>query len=657
MPGRIKQSVIDEVRERARIDEIVGAYIALKPAGTGTLKGLCPIHGEKTPSFNVNTHNGLWHCFGCGAGGDVFKFIEEIESIGFVESVEFLAQKTGVTLEYEEGNGKIEQKNEVTRARLIDIHRISVDFFQAQLASEEGSEAREFLRNRGFDENAVNHFKIGYSPKSWDSLLKELRRKGFTEKEIAVSGVASSGGRGLYDRFRGRVMWPIFSITGDPIGFGARKLYDDDEGPKYLNTPETPIYKKSQVLYGLNLAKKTITAERKIIIVEGYTDVMAAHLSGLNNTVATCGTAFGEDHVKIVRRLIGDSQGNASGMILQDGNSLGGEVIFTFDGDAAGQKAAMRAFQQDSSFGAQTFVAVAPDNLDPADLWHNFGAEALRNMIAGRRPLFEFVLQNLISQLQLDTAEGRVAAMRAGVPVVANIKDRVLRSEYAVKLAGWLGLEASTILEEVQNVLQLNMRNIPEITMRGEKNGQLDAVKPVLRNLSEITDPVERIEHSVLQIILQLPKLAGEANAGELTGQVFTTPIYRSIHDAIMLIGGIPAFTEHFTQLLAQGLTSQEAQLRATKWFLGQIVTQSYEPVRSAVLQLSVEPIRENRDEYLWAYVRGVMMALIRQGLVRQIVELRADMNRLPVDDPRREELLSIMMQLEERRRIFSEVD
>ncbi|XCB30305.1 DNA primase [Arcanobacterium hippocoleae] len=640
MAGKIKQSVIDEVRERARIDEIIGEYVALKPAGTGALKGLCPIHGEKTPSFSVSVHSGLWYCFGCGAGGDVFKFIEELETIGFGEAVEFLARKTGVQIEYEEGTGRSENKSEVTRGRLIDAHRIAVDFFQAQLAADDGTAARDFLNHRGFHPDAITYFQIGYSPNSWDALLKELRRKGFTEKEILASGLVSSGSRGVYDRFRGRVMWPIFSITGEPIGFGARKLDEDEDGPKYLNTPETLIYKKSQVLYGLNLAKKTISAERKIVIVEGYTDVMAAHLSGITNAVATCGTAFGDEHAKIARRLIGDSNAPASGVILQNGHGFGGEVIFTFDGDSAGKKAAMRAFKQDSSFGAQTFVAVAPNNLDPADIWHTLGAQALREMIAKRRPLFEFVLRNLVGQYALNSAEGRVAAMRACIPVIINIKDNVLREEYAVRLAGWLGLAVETVQAEVQTLLQTGGRGVPEITANGEDGADIVPVETVLRLLGEITDPVERIEHSVLQIMLQLPRLASLANAGELSGQVFTTPIYRSVHDAIMLVGGIPAFTAYYESLIAQGYSEEQGELRAARWFVGQITAQAFEPVRSAVTQLSVEPIRENRSDHLWAYVRGVMMALIRQGLVRQIVEVRADLNRLPEDDPRREELL-----------------
>ncbi|WP_353067376.1 hypothetical protein [Arcanobacterium hippocoleae] len=256
--------------------------------------------------------------------------------------------------------------------------------------------------------------------------------------------------------------------------------------------------------------------------------------------------------------------------------------------------------------------------------------------------------------------EGRVAALRGGAPVIANIKDHVLRAQYALRLAGWLGLEVETVQSEVQTLIQDGLRQMPQITAQlseGIKNEGLTPANPVLRELGEITDPVERIEHSVLQIMLQFPGMANLANAGELTGQVFTTPIYRSVHDAIMIVGGIPAFNQHYAGLIEQGVNEAQAQERAQKWFLAQILMQAFEPVRSAVVQLSVEPIRENRPDYLWAYVRGVMMALIRQGLVRQIVEVRTDLNRLPETDPRRDELFAILMQLEERRRMFSEAD
>lgn len=348
MAGMIKRSVIDDVREKTRIEDVVGEYVTLKTAGVGSMKGLCPFHDEKTPSFHVRPHVNRWHCFGCGEGGDAISFIERIEHVTFVEAIELLARKAGVVIEYEENGNKREESGprDVTRTRLIDAHRVAEEFYVQQLATDAGEPARKMLAERGFSPDVIAEFRVGYSPDSWDGLLTELRRRGFSDKEISASGLASQKTRGLYDRFRGRVMWPIRSITGDPIGFGARKLFESDQGPKYLNTPETMIYKKSGVLYGLDLAKKAISSERAIVVVEGYTDVMAAHIAGVKNAVATCGTAFGSEHVKIVRRLMGDSANPAAGVMMSNGRAFGGEVIFTFDGDAAGQKAALRAFQR-----------------------------------------------------------------------------------------------------------------------------------------------------------------------------------------------------------------------------------------------------------------------------------------------------------------------
>ncbi|MFT0847914.1 DNA primase, partial [Actinomycetaceae bacterium L2_0104] len=447
MAGLIKREDIDELRTRARIEEIVSGYVSLRPAGVDSQKGLCPFHDEKTPSFHVRPSVGRWHCFGCGEGGDVISFVEKIEHISFVEAVELLARKAGMELHYEdEGRGgRRDQPSGPSRARLIDAHRIAVDFYIARLHTPEGEAGRRMLAERGFDEEAIAHYSIGYSPDSWDSLLKELRGHGFNEREIAASGLATQGNRGMYDRFRNRLMWPIFSITGDPIGFGARKLSEEDNGPKYLNTPETAIYKKSQVLYGLNLARKAIAAERRIVVVEGYTDVMAAQLAGIECAVATCGTAFGSEHVKIVRRLIGDGANPAAGVMLSSGRSYGGEIIFTFDGDAAGQKAALRAFQEDQSFAAQTFVAVAQAGMDPCEVRMEYGDEGVRQIVESRRPLFEFAITSVLTGLPLETAEGRTAGLRAAAPMVASIRDRVLRGEYTRQLAGWLGMDETTV--------------------------------------------------------------------------------------------------------------------------------------------------------------------------------------------------------------------
>ena len=440
MAGLIRKDDIEAVRNAVKIDEIIGEHVALRPAGIGSLKGLCPFHDERTPSFNVRPHLGMFHCFGCGESGDVISFVQKIDHLPFTEAVEMLAQKAGITLHYEEGGTRVRTEEPGKRQRLLDAHRVAEEFYCKQLGSNEAHRGREFLAKRGFNQAMCEHFGVGYAPASWDSLTRHLRSKGFTDQEIQVAGLGTTGSRGIYDRFRGRLVWPIRDITGATVGFGARRLDDNDkESPKYLNTPETPIYKKSQLLYGLDLAKKSIVTQHKVVIVEGYTDVMAAHVAGVTNAVATCGTAFGSEHVRIIRRLLGDHADPAAGVVLSSGRAHGSEVIFTFDGDSAGQKAALRAYGEDQNFAAQTFVAVAPGGQDPCDLRLSQGDQAIVDLVNSRIPLFEFAIRSVLSQMDLRSAEGRVQGLRASAGIVAHIKDLALRAEYTRQLAGWLG--------------------------------------------------------------------------------------------------------------------------------------------------------------------------------------------------------------------------
>ncbi len=436
MPGRIRKEDIDAVRERVRIDEVVGEHVTLKSAGLGSLKGLCPFHDERTPSFQVRPQVGFYHCFGCGEGGDVIKFLMTLEHLSFVETVERLASRIGFQLTYEEGGGP-DRAETGRRQRLLDANAAAEVFFREQLTSPEAVTGRSFLHERGFDQAAAQQFGVGYAPKGWSALQTHLRGRGFRDDELTTAGLLSTGNRGAYDRFRGRLVWPIRDITGATVGFGARKLYDDDQGPKYLNTPQTPVYNKSAVLYGIDLAKREIAKAKQVVVVEGYTDVMAMHLSGVPTAVATCGTAFGADHIKVVRRL------------LVDDDAFTGEVVFTFDGDAAGQKAALRAFQEDQRFVAQTFVAVEPSGMDPCDLRLAKGADAVKALVHGREPLFEFAIRSSLAQFDLDHAEGRVQGLRAAAPVVAQIRDHSLRPEYARRLAGWLGMDVDEVRRQV----------------------------------------------------------------------------------------------------------------------------------------------------------------------------------------------------------------
>lgn len=436
MAGLIKREDIDEVRQRTDIKEVVDGYVTLKGAGLGSFKGLCPFHDERSPSFTVRPQVGRYHCFGCGEDGDVISFVQKLDHTSFHEAVEKLAARIGFELRYEDGGSGPNREDVGRRQRLLDAHKVADEYFRAQLLTPAATEGRNFLHDRGFDRTAADQFGVGYAPQGWDSLLKHLRGRGFTDPELKLTGMFSEGGRGIYDRFRGRLIWPIRDIAGETIGFGARKLYEDDQGPKYLNTPETALYKKSQVLYGIDLAKRNIAKDRQIVVVEGYTDVMACHLAGVTTAVATCGTAFGTEHIKIARRLLSD-----------DGS--GGEVIFTFDGDAAGQKAALRAFEEDQRFVAQTYVAVEPNGADPCELRQSKGDAAVRDLISTRRPLFEFAIRAALKRHNLDTVEGRIAALRESAPVVAQIRDAGIRPGYARELSGWLGMPVEEVSRAV----------------------------------------------------------------------------------------------------------------------------------------------------------------------------------------------------------------
>ncbi|MDK7271359.1 MULTISPECIES: DNA primase [Actinotignum] len=693
MAGLIKREDIDRVRAAVRIDDVASQYVALRPGGVDSLKGLCPFHDEKTPSFHVRPNLGRWHCFGCGEGGDVFAFVQRAESIDFVEAVELLARRAGIELHYE--GARERRPGEPSKRRLIDAHRVAVQFYRAQFDTPAAAPARTLLAERGFERAAVDHFECGYAPDSWDALYTHLRSHGFSDREIETAGLATRGNRGLYDRFRGRLMWPIFSITGEPIGFGARRLGEDDRGPKYLNTPETPIYKKSQVLYGLNLAKKEIATSRSVVIVEGYTDVMAAHLAGITTAVATCGTAFGAEHVKIVRRLLGDGANPAAGVVLSSGKAYGGEVIFTFDGDSAGQKAALRAFGEDQAFATQTYVAIAPDNLDPCDVRLQRGDEALREVIAGRRPLFEFAIRSLIEDLPLTTAEGRSAGLRVSAPIVAGIRDRVLRGEYTRNLAGWLGMDEHVVRQAVAEagrqgraqaraVLEAASEHTPGALAAGATQQAGVAVQPgnapsyqaaaqttgtaqgsaadagthraaTLPPVSQLRDPTEKVERAALEIYLQLPAFAARAEMDNLPPHTFTHPVHHAIHSAIRAAGGTRVFAERFAQLTGAGMDVEHAEPQASAAYVEAVIAAGGPELAGVISQLAAEPLPETDVQRLPHYVWGIALALIRLGVLRQIEDVRSALQRTNPEDAAYQQHFARLMELEAQRRTCEE--
>ncbi|WP_061965367.1 DNA primase [Demequina aurantiaca] len=681
MAGTINRDDIATVRERAPIEDIIGQHVTLKSAGVGSLKGLCPFHDERSPSFHVRPAAGRWHCFGCGEGGDVIEFVMRMDGLPFAEAVEYLAERSNVTLRYEAGGGPRKEGTAGLRKRLLDAHRVAAEFFVSQLGTPEAKTARDFLLGRGFGQEAAATFGVGYAPQGWSSLLDHLRSNGFTEPELRASGLVSEGQRGIYDRFRGRLVWPIRDVTGEPIGFGARKLYEDDQGPKYLNTPETALYKKSNVLYGLDLAKGAIRSERTVVVVEGYTDVMACHLAGIKNAVATCGTAFGEDHVKVVRRLMGDT----GGAQLKVG-STGAKVIFTFDGDEAGQNAALKSFALDQQFLAQTFVAVDPDGMDPCDIRQQRGDEAVRALMEARVPLFEFVIKTALGANNLETPEGRVAALRAAAPVVAGIRDRAIQPEYARRLAGWLGMDEVVVRKAVTDAgkaRQAAARSQPpqgRPAQGGQQGGQhrgqatrpgqpaaasagrgepppydappLDDGDPYTDHASaqgafganegyerpNPRDPVVRSEAVALGVILQLPDaITAHADVRQvfdgLASDAFTVPQYRAVFDGVLAAGG-PQATSEWVAMVAEQVGPMLAP---------------------TVSEIAVTPLPHDKPEEAHRYVRSVLARVADLSVTRQIAELRGRMQRAGQGTEAASEAFAEVIRLEQLRRTLRE--
>jgi DNA primase len=604
MSGRIRDTDVSYVRDHSPIDEVVGDYVQLKSAGGGQKKGLCPFHDEKSPSFHVTPARGYFHCFGCQEGGDVIAFIMKIDHLSFTETIERLASRIGYQLTYEQSSGGSKAPT-VQRSRLLEANSQASLFYQEQLQLPSASHARELLIKRGFDKTASQSFEIGYAPDQWDALSKFLLGKGFSAEELLLAGLTKEGTKGAIDRFRNRLIWPIRDISGDLVGFGARKLAsdEDDTGPKYLNTPETSIYKKSQVLYGLDKAKKEIAKKRQVVIVEGYTDVMAAHLAGIPTAVATCGTAFGDEHIRILRRL------------LMDDDAFRGEVIFTFDGDAAGQKAALRAFGDDQKFVTQTFVAVEPSGLDPSDLRQEMGDAALRDLIARRVPLFEFAIKSSIKQFDLGNADGRVQALNAAAPLIGKIRDASLRPEYARSLAGWLGMEVEVVMAAVKK----NTSTKPA-SNTGTAPGEQWRPDP--------SEPRLILEREVLKVRLQMPALV--RNWPELEKNAFSHPAYIKLRE----------FIDTQEDLMAVNLEATGS-----------------DELKSFITELMVEPIRTD-GEISDRYVSSITARLNEVALARSIAEVKSSLQRLnPLEsESEYNQMFSRLVEMEAKRRAQREL-
>jgi len=655
----IKADDVAQVKERSSIEDVVREHVTLRAAGPGSLKGLCPFHDEKSPSFNIRPVVGAWHCFGCGEGGDVISFVQKVEHLTFAEAVERLAAKLGMELRYEEGGAPRSGEGLGKRSRLIEAHRVAAEYYSDALVNlPEARAGRDFLRERGFDRAAADTFGVGFSPRGGEELTKHLRAKGFSDDEIVAGGLAGRG-RGLYDRFRGRLMWPIHDITGDVVGFGARRLFDDDRiEAKYLNSSETTIYKKSSVLYGLDVAKKLIAKDRQAVVVEGYTDVMACHLAGVETAVATCGTAFGVEHIKVLRRIMRDESDMAPA-----------KVIFTFDGDAAGQKAAMRAFGEDQRWASQSFVAVEPSGKDPCELRQAGGDAAVRALVEDAVPMFEFAVRTTIARFDLANAEGRVRALGAVAPIVAGIRDRSLRPEYTRTVAGWLGVEVEQVANEVARATRMAARAATaapaaagpateyaggspsreidpghghefgheEGARHGEQGDQqgeqgdehaFELARPDLR------DPVVSAERQLLQAALQYPGLLDPVGFRSIAADSFSAPAHRAVHDAIQAAGGI------------------ESASGPGQW-TDRVSEAAALTVRPLVSELAVAPVPARFDPHTGLperrYVDELLVRIQEVALTRQIGDAISAMRRVPPDDSATGRELGIQLQLLQR--------
>ena len=599
MAGRIRESDIAQVRERNRIDEVIGDYVGLRRAGGGALKGLCPFHGEKTPSFNVRPSHGTFHCFGCGQGGDVIAFIMKIEHLDFVESVQRLADRVGIQLTFE-GGAPNSARDRGTRTRLIDAHRAAAEFYAEQLATPDAQQAREYLAERNFDEAIARDFGCGFAPAGWDKLTRHLLGRGFTLDELYKAQLSREGRQGPIDKFHRRLLWPLKDLGGDVVGFGARRIFEDDQiQAKYLNTSESPIYKKSQVLFGIDKAKREISKRHQAVVVEGYTDVMAMHLSGVPTAVAACGTAFGDEHMSVLRRL------------MLDDDAFRGEVIFTFDGDAAGQKAALKAFEGDQQFAGQTYIAVAPGGMDPCELRQEKGEVAVRDLVARRQPLFEFAIRSMLAEYDLESVDGQVVALQRTVPLVSAIKDRASRDGYATKLAWWVGWadEATVVRRVRENSGETPASGNRRAPRKADPNQNALDVGVEGPPRPDPRDPRLQAQREVLKAALQLPALAGPVY-DSLPDEAFPHPAYLAVHQAIRAAGGT-----------GSGLSGPGLAAAVTEHCAEQ-------SLKILVSELSVE-VLPTKDETDTRYVSGILAGLQKEFVGRQIAEMKSRLQRL----------------------------
>jgi DNA primase len=496
--ARIRQDDIDAVKERTDIVQLVANYLTLKKTGHDSLSGLCPFHQEKTASFSVSPSKQVFYCFGCGKGGDAITFLRELEHLSYVEAIERLAQTAGVRLRYD-GDSPAEPRAAARRAALYRANEDAAALYASMLiGGREAADARAYVAERGITPESIERFGIGFAPGYPDFLLRRLVGSGGLSPEILLeAGLATRGDDGtVRDRFRGRITFPIQDLQSRNIGFGARVLPSDPragEQAKYLNTAETAIYRKQEVLYNLDRARGAVARSGEAFVVEGYTDVIGLAQAGIDNAVATCGTALGEKHFSLLSRFAQ-------------------RAVLAFDSDEAGARAAERASAFQESFPVQAVVMVIPDGLDPAEFVTKHGAQGVRDAAGQARPLVEYMIRRTVERHDLTSVEGRSAAVADALPHLQQLTDPVRRSEYAGLLADLAGVSESSVLQSLERHL----------------GGRPSEVAKAIKK----TTAQERVEREMLKL------LASDADTfretmGTLTEDHFRTPANRRLFEAL----------------------------------------------------------------------------------------------------------------------------
>ena len=501
MPGRIREEDLAAVRERTDIVKVISGYLSLKKAGADRMVGLCPFHTEKTPSFSVSPSKQMYYCFGCGEGGDTIKFLREVEHLEFAEAVERLAKESGLTIRYE-GDTPAERRAASRRQILQRANEEAADLYHRTMLEEpEAEAARAYVEDRGIERATAERFGIGYAPRAADFLLRKLQPSGISAEILVEAGLAirdqESGA--VRDRFRGRITFPVHDLSGRSIGIGARILPGErDDGPKYLNSPETPIYRKGETLYNLHRAKGAIARSGEVYVVEGYTDVIALGQAGIETAVATCGTALGEGHFRLASRF-------AQRMVL------------SFDSDEAGARAAERAFAFVEQFGVQPVVLILPEGQDPADFINQHGADALKALAAGAKPLVEYMVRRSVERHDLSTIEGQSAAVADSLHLIEGLSDPVRQGEYAHQLAELVGVSEGSVV----------------IALERKVSGRPVEVRQAIKRASA----QERVEREMLRLLAR-DRTSFDRLARLLTQDHFRSAQHRALFATFVTAGG-----------------------------------------------------------------------------------------------------------------------